>query len=124
MPHLVVIAGISTLRSLIVAVATVGELELSTLASQGVDTTLEIDVQSRSIVDCQRLLRRNVGVRGVCRMPQALLVNLQEARKVNGRFGNRNLAQQCAVHAVLRAANIDRSDNVTYIGNLSILKKR
>jgi len=85
MSHLVVIAGVSTLRSLIVAVATVGELELSTLASQGVDATLEIDVQSRSIVDCQRLLRRNVGVRGVRRMPQALLVNLQEARKVNGR---------------------------------------
>lgn len=48
---LVVIAGISTLRGLIVAVATMSELKLSALPPQGVDATLEINVQSRTIVD-------------------------------------------------------------------------
>lgn len=68
MPYLVIITGISALRGLIIAVAAVSELELSTFASQSVDTTLEIDVQSRAIVDRQRLLRRDKDVRGIHRM--------------------------------------------------------
>lgn len=91
---------------MIIAVAAVRDLELPAFASQSVDATLEINVQSRAIVDRQRLLSRDIGVCGIRRMLQAPLINFQEAREVNGRFGNRNLAQQRAVHAVLRADEI------------------
>lgn len=111
MSYLVVITGIPTLGGLIVAITTVSELKLSTLASQGVDATLEVDIQSRAVVDGQRLLCRNIGVRGVRRIPQALLINFQEAREINGRFGNKNLTQQRTIHAVLRAANVNKNDN-------------
>lgn len=96
---------------MIIAVAAVRDLELPAFAPQSVDAALEIDVQSRGIVDRQRLLRRDIGIRGIRRMLQALLINFQEAREVNGRSGNRNFAQQRAVHAVLRAAKINRGGN-------------
>jgi len=83
----------------------VSELELLALTPQGVDATLEIDVEPRAVIDRQGLLSRDVGVRGVCRMLQAPLVDFQEAREVNGWLGYRGLAQQGAVHAIFRAAN-------------------
>lgn len=74
--YLVVVTGISALRGLIVAVATVGELKLLTFAPQRVDAALEIDIEPRAVIDCQRLLRRYVRVRRIDRIPQALLEDL------------------------------------------------
>jgi hypothetical protein len=97
------------------------ELELLALTPQRVDATLEIDVEPRAVIDRQGLLSRDVGVRGVCRMLQAPLVDFQEAREVNGWLGYRGLAQQGAVHAIFRAANsiVTERDSSHFIPILS-----
>lgn len=81
-----VVTRVSALRRLIVAVPAMSGEEIFTFSFQGVDATLEVDIEARTIVDRERSLRRHVVVRWIQRVLQALLVYAQKAREVDARL--------------------------------------
>lgn len=89
--YLVIIAEISALRRLIVAISPVTGQKIFTFPLERVDATLQVDVETGTIVDREGSLGRHVGVRRIQLMRQALLVYIQKAREVDVRLGHRDL---------------------------------
>lgn len=97
----IVVAGVSALCSVIVTVFAVSAEKLSTLAPQCIDAALQVDVESRVVVDRQWSLRWQVGVGGIHLSLEAVVVDPQESGEIDKRLGYQRLAQQCAIQAIL-----------------------
>lgn len=102
--YLIVVAQISALRGLIVPIGTVSRQKLSALASQGVDATLQVYVESRAVVDGEGALRRDVRVARVNLVRQTLAVQSQKGREVYDGLGYFRLRQKRTVYAIFGSA--------------------
>lgn len=95
-------ARIAALCSLIVTITAMSLEKIAALALQSVDTALEIDVEPRSIVDREWPLRGKIRISRVQGLPQALVVETQEARQVHPQPRDLRRLDRRPIHAVLR----------------------
>lgn len=101
--HLIVITGISTFSRLIVTISSVTFKEITTLTLKSVDATLQVDVQTRIVVDCERSLGGHVSIFRIDGILKAFLVNIEKTCKIDVVFGYRDFIQRRAVNAIFRS---------------------
>lgn len=89
--HLVVIAGIATLRSLIIAVGSVTDQKITALAPKRVYAALEVDVEPRVVVDSERALGRYVSVVRVDLALETHAIQAQKRSEVDVRLRDKTL---------------------------------